>query len=55
MYTHNRLKKFFQREGIGLNKAEDAANNEDDAEIRDATDNGIQEEVDEETDNEQDD
>ena len=48
VYAGDRLKRFFQREGIELDTAEDAAD-------KDAADNGLEEEVEEETDNERDD
>ena len=48
VYAGDRLKRFFQREGIELDTAEDAAD-------KDAADNGLEEEVEEETDNELDD
>ena len=43
LYIGDRLKRFFQREGIVLDEAEDAA------------DNGLEEEVEEETEKEKDD
>ena len=55
VYAGNRLKKSFQREGIELDAAEDAADNGDAADNEDAADNGIEEEVEGETDNQQDD
>ena len=55
VYAGDRLKKFFQREGIELDAAEDAADNGDATDNGDAVDKGIKEEVEEETHNEQDD